>query len=230
MVEPIFASSDNSMVCGYHLLMDVYRNISTFFWYWTSWTEYGDSRSTIDYRRPYNEHGCKDCSRVVQTASALLYIIYISIAIPCIGVVSRQSVFSFCCLAAGIVVFGVVPAVTGACILVTILFSGDSVPSSSNVETDIRGITTAVLCFLSTITCCCVLCMAILCGSKGRGKNSRYPTPLAYIPFLRDFVEVREESGRRNNAGLYTSDYPPPCSDFPDRRHIAVDRHRIHSI
>lgn len=151
---------------------------------------------------------------ILQSASALVYLVYIPFALLCIGIVGRRSIFSFCCLVAGILVFSVTPAVAGGIILFTALSADDDEGDALRKEV---GIAAGVTCLLSTVCCCFVLCWAMLCGSKGPGKHHQYPTPLAYFPFLRDFKEVRSER-ELDDSDKYTSDYPPPHHTFPERK------------
>lgn len=154
---------------------------------------------------------------ILQTTSVLLYFIYISFAILFIGMVGRRSMFSFCCLAAGIPIFAVVPLVAGGAILFTALSSKDG--ESSGTAKGI-GIAAGVTCLLSTVTCFFVLCWALICGSRGRAKEHRYPIPLAYFPFLRDFKDVKRDREVADSE-RYTADYPPPRYNFAERKPIS---------
>lgn len=152
-------------------------------------------------------------SAILQTASVMVYLVYIISAIFFIGIAGRRSIFSFCCLVMGIPVFAVAPIVVGGIILYTALTASDDSVKEVGIAASVCG-------FFSTITCCFVLCWAMLCGGKGRGRKHRYPIPLAYFPFLEDFKEVRKER-EVDDSEKYTSDYPPPRYTFADRKPLS---------
>lgn len=155
---------------------------------------------------------------IIQTCSMVGYILYIFFAMACIGFVGRRSLCSYCCLVVGIPTFTVIPVAAGSTLLVLALGS----PSEKQAGVNI-GVAAAVSCLLSTTLCIVITCWALICGSRGRGKNHRFPIPLAYLPFLRDFkkdavnVEV-------SDIERHTADYPPPLSSFNDRKSVSVDR------
>lgn len=157
-------------------------------------------------------------SAILQTLSAVVYLVYIISAIIFIGIAGTRGLFSFCCLVVGIPVFAVVPIVVGAFLLYTAFTASDG--RGKEV-----GIGASIFCFSSTIMCCFVLCWAIICGRKGRGKNHRYPIPLAYFPFLKDFEEASSEEIEMDDSEKYTSDYPPPRYTFADRKPSSITRH-----
>ena len=142
---------------------------------------------------------------ILQTVSLVVYLVYIPVMVLFVGIAGRRSLFSFCCLVMGIPVFAVAPLVAGGVILSTALVAEDT-------RVKEVGIAAAVCCVLSTVTCFLLLCWAIACGGKGRGKHHRYPIPLAYFPFLRDFEEVEREK-QEDDSDRYTADYPPPYVD-----------------
>ena len=154
---------------------------------------------------------------ILQTSSGLVYLTYMPFLILVIGMAGRRSVCSFCCLVAGVPVFGVVPLVVGGAILATSLSQSTSdggEESSSGVARDV-GIAAGVCCLLSTSLCIILLCWAMICGSKGRAENHRYPIPLAYFPFLRDFEEIKtRDKKERDVSEMYTADYPPPFAEY----------------
>ncbi len=153
---------------------------------------------------------------ILQSVSAVAYLVYIPCAVLFIGLVGRRSHFSFCCLVAGIPVFGAVPMVTGSVILFISLSAADEDGGARVV-----GLVTGVSCILSTVTCLFLLCWAMFCGSRGRGKEHRYPIPLAYMPFLRDFRDVGREREVSENE-RYTEDYPPPRYTFGERKTLSA--------
>lgn len=155
---------------------------------------------------------------ILQSVSAVVYLVYIPLAVMFIGMVGRRSLFSFCCLVAGLPVFGVVPIVTGGVIL---SFSPSAGDEENGGAAETVGIVTGVFCMLSTVTCLFLLCWAMLCGSKGRGKENRFPIPLAYVPFLSDFKDVREREDAVSESERYTADYPPPRYAFPERKALS---------
>lgn len=159
---------------------------------------------------------------ILHTVSPLVYLTYILSAIVSIGLAGRRNLFSFCCLATGIPVFTLVPTITGVALLYVALSSGDKLQDGAAEEMMSKGfgIATGVACLLSTVMCLYVVCLAIMCGSKGRGKDHQYPTPLAYFPFLRDFKATRTE-GKVEDGERYTADYPPPCYTFSERKSIS---------
>lgn len=153
---------------------------------------------------------------IVQTSSGLLYSTYILLLVLLIGMVGRKSMCSFCCLVAGIPVFVVAPLVVGGAILSTSLSSsGGGGEESGSVKARDVGVAAGVCCLLSTAVCIFLLCWAIICGSKGRARNHRYPIPLAYFPWIRDFEEIeKKDREERDIAEMYTADYPPPFSEY----------------
>lgn len=149
---------------------------------------------------------------IVQTCSALVYILYIFFAIVWIGVLGRGKLCSYCCLVVGVPTFAVIPVAACGTLLVT------AVSSTSKKKVDVdMGIAAAVSCLLSTVFCLVMTCWALMCGSRGRGKNHRYPIPLAYLPFLRDFKKDPVVERELNDVDKYTTGYPPPLSSFHDR-------------
>lgn len=168
---------------------------------------------------------------ILHTVSAPVYFAYIAIAILFIGLVGRRSMFSFCCVAAGLPVFAVVPLITGGAVLFTSLSPSDEQEeergAGGGATGERIGIAAGVACLLSTATCLFVVCWAMICGSRGRGKEHQYPSPLAYFPFLRDFRVVKKEQEVADSE-RYTSDYPPPLYTFHGRKPVS-DLPRISS-
>ena len=162
---------------------------------------------------------------VIQTSSGLLYILFIPIAVMCIGMAGRRSSLSFCCLCSGILLFGVIPAVTGLTSLLALLTVNTTMTNgmtnniNKTIDTTaiILGGVTGGLCLISTTMCCCIVCMALACGSWGRGKNHRYPIPLAYLPFLSEFVDVEESIHSNRPVRRFTLDYLPKHSNRKKR-------------
>ena len=153
---------------------------------------------------------------IIQTFSIVIYIFFIPFSLFCIGYLGRRSMWSFLCLVVGMVVFSVVPILTGGFILVTS-------QTSDNGDSGF-GLVTGIFCLLSTMACLSIVCCAILFGSKGRAKKHRFPIPLAYLPFLKDFWEIEERNPKKeiDDHNRYTGDYPPPRYTFPDRKPVSV--------
>lgn len=155
---------------------------------------------------------------ILQSVSVFLYLAYITCAVMFIGMMGRRSVFSYCCLVAGVPVFAAVPLVSGGVLLFLSLMPADE-EAENTAETVVKtGLATAVLCVFSTVTCMFMLCWALICGSKGRGKRHRYPIPLAYLPYLKDFQEIQLKEDAGKEADRYTADYPPPRHTFGERK------------
>lgn len=153
---------------------------------------------------------------ILQTVSGLIYLTYVLFLVAVIGMLGRRSMCSFCCLVAGVPVFVVAPLVVGGAILTTSLSlsssDGEELPSDGVRD---MGIAAGVCCLLSTSVCIFLLCWAMICGSRGRAKNHRYPIPLAYFPFLRDFEEIKKKDREeRNISEMYTADYPPSFAEY----------------
>lgn len=144
-------------------------------------------------------------SAILQTVSLVVYLLYVPLMVLFIGIAGRRSLLSFCCLVVGVPVFTVAPMVAGGTILYTVLVAEGK--GAKEV-----GVAAAVCCIFSTMTCCFLLCWAIACGGRGRGKHHRYPIPLAYLPFLKDFKEVEREK-EVDDHDRYTNDYPKPLAD-----------------
>ena len=158
----------------------------------------------------------------IQSASIVLYITYIPFAIMCIGLIGRRSLFSFCCLAFGLPVFIVVPLVVGVAVFIVSLQSPSNETTGDEDEGTGKalGITAGIVCLFSTAACLVVLLWALVCGSRGRGKDHKYPIPLAYFPFLRDFKSTKSEC-KVEDSERYTEDYPPPRYTFKERKPIS---------
>lgn len=158
---------------------------------------------------------------ILHTASAAVYVAYIPLAILFIGLVGRRNMFSFCCVVAGLPVFAVVPMITGGALLFVSLSSSSEQEGDASGKGGTRiGIAAGVACLLSTAACLFIVCWAMICGSRGRGKKHQYPIPLAYFPFLRDFKATMNEQ-EVVDSERYTADYPPPRYTFSERKPIS---------
>ena len=144
---------------------------------------------------------------IVHICSGFLYVMYALLAILFIGCAGRSSLCSFCCIVVGIPLFAAIPLVEGVVLLWGTL-SRHSAGTSRTV-----GLVAAVTCFLSTVFCFIVTLVALICGSRGKGRHHRFPIPLAYLPFLKDFEEYEEE---HDGSSKYTNDYPPPLRSLRD--------------
>lgn len=105
------------------------------------------------------------------------------------GIAGRRHVVSFLCLVIGIPVFTAIPVASGCVLLVTALTTNDQDMMSVRM-----GIATGAFCFLSTMMCIFVVCLALLCGSKGQGKKHQYPFPLVHTF---QFYETSRKWGKR---------------------------------
>lgn len=156
-----------------------------------------------------------EVAAIIQSSSAALYLVYILAAMILMGVVGQaDSYWTYCCLVIGIPVFVAVPVVCAVILFVSAFQNPDSVGTQV-------GIAAAVFCLTSTSVCLCITTCALFCGTFGKGKTSRYPTPLAYLPILekterREDQEVEEEN-------MYTDDYPTPIHMLPPRKSITSE-------
>lgn len=149
---------------------------------------------------------------IIQTCSGFIYVLYILFGILWVGCFGRASLCSFCCIALGIPIFGAIPAGVGIFLLVDALTRNATLDSIGQYV----GVATAVCCFLSTVFCIMVTLVALICGSKGRGRKHRFPIPLAYLPCLKEFEEYEDTDNDDSNN--YTSDYPPPLRTPREKR------------
>ena len=145
---------------------------------------------------------------IIQSVSAVVYLAYIVLAIIWLGVIGRpDETCVHCCLVMGVPIFCAVPVVVSVMILVSAV--QNEVPTGQQI-----GIAASILCFISTLTCCFFLWWALCCGSVGKGRRSRYPVPLSYIPGLRSQTrredEWEKEAKKRKKEK--TDDYPPDYS------------------
>ena len=178
------------------------------------------SSTGSEENNPLGSAGGKTIS-IIQTTSVVVYVFYIFLALTCIGFSGRKSIFSYCCLVVGVMVFTVIPVAAGSTLLVVALLSFSENPVGARV-----GIAAAVFCFLSTAICLVMTCWALMCGSRRRGKNHRYPIPLAYLPYVRDFEKIRTEVEVRD-VNRHTEDYPSPLHSFSDHNTDPVGRYVI---
>ena len=145
-------------------------------------------------------------SAILQTSSSIVYIVFILGAFVCIGVVGRpQSHWSYLCLVLAIPVFFTVPITSGILILISAL--NNEPTTDRNI-----GITAMIFCFTSTLPCCCIIACALTCGTRGKGRRSRYPLPIAYIPVLGEWEQREDKSEIKKTQREFTDDYP---SDSP---------------
>ena len=146
---------------------------------------------------------------IIQTCGGFLYVLYILLAILWIGCQGRASLCSYCCLVLGIPIFFAIPVAGGITLLVEALNNKDG------IGRDV-GLAAAVCCFMSTALCIALTWVALICGSKGKGRNHRFPVPLAYFPILEEFDDFNETE--ISDVERFTKDYPPPLSSFRDRK------------
>ena len=143
---------------------------------------------------------------LLQTSSCVVYMVFVCALLLCLGLIGRpDNHCAYCCLVSGIPVFCVVPIAAGSLVLIS-AFERD-VLLNRNI-----GVTAAVLCFFSTLPCCCILVCSLACGTRAKGKRSRYPVPLAYIPVLGDWQQREDKWETKRQQRKFTSDYP---SDYP---------------
>ena len=146
---------------------------------------------------------------ILQTSSSLVYIVFTYGALVCIGVVGRpHDNCSYFCLVLGIPVFFVVPVTSGILVLISAINHEES--TERNV-----GIATTVLCFFSTFPCCCVLICALACGTRGKGRRSRYPLPIAYVPVLGEWEQREDKWEKKKSQREFTDDYPADSPPGP---------------
>ena len=150
---------------------------------------------------------------IMQSSSVIVYVVFTLGGLICMGIVGRpDDLCTYCCLVLGVPVFFTIPVASGILLLVSALNNVGS--TGRNI-----GITATILCFCSTLPCCCVVICALACGTRGKGKRSRYPTPIAYIPILGE-LEQREDKWeevkrRREFTDGYPSSTPPgPPPDY----------------
>lgn len=145
----------------------------------------------------------------IQTSSSIVYIIFILGALVLIGIVGRpDDNCTYFCLVVGIPVFVVVPIVAGSVLLVSAINNKSSVGNSI-------GIAAAVLCFCHTLPCCCILVCGLACGTRGRGRRSRYPMPIAYIPILGEWKQKEDTWEKMKGRREFTDDYPTDSPPGP---------------
>ena len=146
---------------------------------------------------------------LLQTLSVFVYIVFTLGGLLCIGIVGRpDDLWTYCCLVLGVPVFFTIPVASGILLLVS---------SLSNVASTGRdiGITATILCFSSTLPCCCVLICALACGTRGKGKRSRYPTPIAYVPVLGELKQREDRWEVMKKRREFTDDYPADSPPGP---------------
>ena len=143
---------------------------------------------------------------LLQTSSSVVYVVFMCALLLCLGLVGRpDSHCAYCCLVSGIPVFCVVPVAAGSLVLISAL------ERDLLIDRNI-GLTAAVLSFFSTLPCCCILVCSLTCGTRAKGKRSRYPIPLAYIPVLGDWQQREDKWEKKRQQRKFTNDYP---SDYP---------------
>lgn len=148
---------------------------------------------------------------IMQTSSVLVYIAFTLGGIICMGIVGRpDDLWTYCCLVLGVPVFFTIPVASGVLLLVSALNNVGS--TGRNI-----GITATILCFSSTLPCCCVLICALACGTRGKGKRSRYPTPIAYVPVLGELEQREDKWEARRRQREFTDDYPASSPPGPPR-------------
>ena len=155
---------------------------------------------------------------VLHTSNFVVYIVFVCAALLCIGIVGRpDSHWAYCCLVLGIPVFCVVPVTAGSLALISAFGRGALI--GRNI-----GITAAVLCFFSSLPCLCVLVCALTCGTRAKGKRSRYPVPLAYIPVLGEWPQRQDKWEKKRQQRKFTDDYPSDCppGPIPDYKAVRV--------
>ena len=157
-----------------------------------------------------------EVAAIIQSSSAGLYLLYIIIAVIWMGAVGQaDSYWTYCCLVIGIPLFAAVPLVCAIILFVGAFQNPDSV----GMEV---GIAAAVFCLISTSVCLCTAIFALFCGTSGRGKTSRYPSPLAYLPIL-EKTQKRQVSVEMEETSMYTDDYPTPLHMLPPRKSITSE-------
>ena len=125
------------------------------------------------------------------------------------GIVGRpDDLWTYCCLVLGVPVFFTIPVASAILLLVSALNNVGS--TGRNI-----GITATVLCFSSTLPCCCVLICALACGTRGKGKRSRYPTPIAYVPVLGELKQREDKWEAMKRRREFTDDYPASSPPGP---------------
>lgn len=160
---------------------------------------------------------------IMQSSSVIVYVVFTLGGLICMGIVGRpDDLWTYCCLVVGVPVFFTIPVVSGVLLLVSAL---------NNVESTGRniGVTATILCFCSTLPCCCILICALACGTHGKGKRSRYPTPIAYIPVLGELEQKEDKWEAMKRRREFTDDYPatgPPPDHKAAKSKTTKDRDR----
>ena len=149
---------------------------------------------------------------IMQSSSVIIYLVFTLGGLVCMGIVGRpDDLWTYCCLVLGVPVFFTIPVASAILLLVSALNNVGS--TGRNI-----GITATILCFSSTLPCCCILICALVCGTRGKGKKSRYPTPIAYIPVLGELKQREDKWEAMKRRREFTDDYPAssPPGPVPD--------------
>ena len=140
---------------------------------------------------------------IMQSTSVIVYVVFTLGGLICMGIVGRpDDLWTYCCLVLGVPVFFTIPVVSGVLLLVSAL---NNVVGSTGRNI---GVTATILCFCSTLPCCCILICALACGTRGKGKRSRYPTPIAYVPVLGELEQKEDKWEAMKRRREFTDDYP----------------------
>jgi hypothetical protein len=146
---------------------------------------------------------------ILQSSSVIVYTVFTLGGLVCMGIVGRpDNLWTYCCLVVGVPVFFTIPVVSGVLLLVSALKNVGS--TGRNI-----GVTATILCFCSTLPCCCILICALACGTRGKGKRSRYPTPIAYVPVLGELEQREDKWEAMKRRREFTDDYPASSPPGP---------------
>ena len=153
---------------------------------------------------------------IMQSSSVIVYIVFTLGGLICMGIVGRpDDLWTYCCLVIGVPVFFTIPVASGVLLLVSAFNNVGS--TGRNI-----GITATIFCFSSTLPCCCVLICALACGTRGKGKRSRYPTPIAYLPVLGELKQREDKWEAVKRRREFTDDYPASSPPGPPSDHKAA--------
>jgi len=145
---------------------------------------------------------------IMQSVSAFLYIGYIISALGCMFCVGDpKDTYVRFCLILGIAIFAIVPIAAG----ITLAVTAGVYATDSGIKG--MGAFSAVLCTVSTSSCCAITIWALFCGSKGARNESRFPTPIAYAPLMwrkkedeRDFDNSSSTTDMKKKSEVLSKD------------------------